>query len=160
MYANNANKKVAKLIQVVVATPDGRVLVRKEKVLVAHLSNSDEYCKWDLTVRSICYSSSPEDTAAMVIKNYLGVSIDKTRLESVGVFKAGPIAAVTNFDSAELWCVDVSDSIPILFDQKKRDIIAVPFDDLIDAVHKKPAEFTFNTKSAVSVLYDTDKPCG
>ena len=31
MYANNANKKVAKLIQVVVATPDGRVLVRSDR---------------------------------------------------------------------------------------------------------------------------------
>lgn len=151
MSDQGTEKKVADLLQIMVVTPDGRVLLRKEKKKNdrTYLDvYSEDYYKWDMTLWCTC-ANDPHKSISRVIKTYLGFTIDTERIEYIGELKSNKEKSTAAF------IVDSGSIMRVIHPSESRNIIAVPFEDVLEIGEKNQKVLTKTTISLLNLLFYT-----
>lgn len=151
MLDPNTEKKVADILQIMVATPDGRVLLRKEKkkedktLLDVY---SEDYYKWDMTLWCTC-SNDPQKSIVRSVKSFLGVNVDANSVDYLGDLISGKGKTTAAF------IVNAGSVMRVIHPSESRNIISVPFEDVLEVGENNQNVLTKTTILLLNLLFYT-----
>ena len=139
----------SRIIQIVLGTPDGRILLHKRKKPGSVIENTiTDFYSWDMSLRTSIASGLSKDAIYKHISSSFAIRVDPTCISFVSMFKP---SIETMF--GEVWAVTLPSNTPLFtINNSDRIIIAIPFDDILKSVKQKPELYTKNTAKVCEVM--------